>query len=582
MFYNITIKKQSKLMGAFSLIFGELVVEKVDVGEYEQQLQALVDRFVVATSFEEQDAVLQDANQLKAAFISLGSLTYFRYMVDTTDPQNQEKMNAIRELEPILEERLSRLNASLLLSEHRSQLEGKWGRQLFRLAEIAQKKVSSEVVQDLQEESKWSNQYLQVIGSAKIHFDGEERTIPQMGPYLSSTDRAVRLRAYKATENWYASKEAEFDQIMGELIRVRTTIAKKLGYVSFVDVGYARMQRMDYGREQVERFRAQVKTSLVPLVAALKERQRKRLGVDVLRFHDETVQFQTGNAKLGGDAEWVIARTQQMFAEMSPETNAFFTAMLKHEMMDLLSKKGKMSGAFAGCLPVQEMPYIFANFRGTKKDVEDFIHEAGHAFQMYQSRHFKVVDYYFPSSDACEIHSKGMELLSHPWMELFFAEDAEKFTYAHLSQFVEEICYVCAVDEFQHVLYEHPELTPTERKRKWREIEREYQPWQNYEGYESLEQGSYWHRQQHIFNFPFYYIDYALAGICALQLWAKANHDRAGVWQDYLNLCASGGSKSFLGLVAVANVISPFEDGCVEEVIGGLEQWFAGIDDAAL
>lgn len=167
-------------------------------------------------------------------------------------------------------------------------------------------------------------------------------------------------------------------------------------------------------------------------------------------------------------------------------------------------------------------------------------------------------------------------------MELFFEHEVDKYRFEHLASGLIFIPYGVSVDEFQHFVYANPEATPAERKQVWREIERKYLPHRNYENNSYLEQGGFWHKQGHIFGSPFYYIDYTLAQICAFQFWKRSREDYAAAWADYLNLCRQGGSKSFTELVAIAGLISPFEEGCVTSVIGTIEEWLDSVDDTAL
>jgi M3 family oligoendopeptidase len=227
-------------------------------------------------------------------------------------------------------------------------------------------------------------------------------------------------------------------------------------------------------------------------------------------------------------------------------------------------------------------PFIFANFNGTSGDIDVLTHEVGHAFQVYESRHFEVPEYGFPTMEACEIHSMSMEFFTWPWMELFFQEDTEKYRFNHLASALQFIPYGVAVDEFQHFVYGNPEATPDERKAEWRKIEKKYLPHRNYEENEYLERGGFWQKQSHIFRSPFYYIDYTLAQICAFQFWKRMNEDYPTAWTDYLKLCQQGGSRSFVELVKYAGLISPFEDGCVVSVMGNIEDWLNGVDDTKL
>jgi M3 family oligoendopeptidase len=256
--------------------------------------------------------------------------------------------------------------------------------------------------------------------------------------------------------------------------------------------------------------------------------------------------------------------------------------MIDRDLMDLVAKKGKESGGYCTFIDNYESPYIFSNFNGTSGDIDVLTHEAGHAFQVFTSRNIGIPEYVWPTFESCEIHSMSMEFFTWPWMELFFKEQTDKYKFAHLSSGLLFLPYGVAVDEFQHAVYENPEMTPAERKAAWKKIEEIYLPHRDYDGNSYLEAGAFWQRQGHIYSSPFYYIDYTLAQICAFQFWKRSREDHDAAWKDYLHLCQLGGSKSFTKLVADANLISPFEEGCVESVIGTIEEYLNNVDDSAL
>ncbi|TCL49249.1 M3 family oligoendopeptidase [Thermolongibacillus altinsuensis] len=365
-------------------------------------------------------------------------------------------------------------------------------------------------------------------------------------------------------------------------MKVRTNMAKKLGFENFVELGYARLGRTDYNAEMVAKFREQVKEFIVPIAVKLRERQQERIGVDKLKYYDEAFAFKTGNPTPKGDAKWIIENGKKMYQELSPETDEFFRFMIDHELMDLVAKKGKASGGYCTYIENYKAPFIFSNFTGTSSDIDVLTHEAGHAFQVYESRHFEIPEYNWPTLEACEIHSMSMEFFTWPWMELFFKEDTEKYKFNHLSSALLFLPYGVAVDEFQHFVYENPDITPAERKQAWREIEKKYMPTRDYDGNDYLERGGFWQRQSHIYTTAFYYIDYTLAQICAFQFWKRSRENYKEAWNDYVKLCREGGSKPFTELVRVANLISPFEDGCVQSVVGEIECWLNSVDDKQL
>ncbi|MBP2078826.1 M3 family oligoendopeptidase [Oceanobacillus polygoni] len=332
----------------------------------------------------------------------------------------------------------------------------------------------------------------------------------------------------------------------------------------------------------VANFRKQVRDYIVPLATKLYEKQAARIGVDSLKFYDENFQFKSGNAKPKGSPDWIIENGKKMYQELSDETNEFFQFMLDRNLMDLEAKKGKEAGGYCTFIEDYEAPYIFANFNGTSGDIDVLTHEAGHAFQVYTSRNLKVPEYIFPTSEAAEIHSMSMEFITWPWMELFFKEDTDKYKYSHLADGLQFLPYGVAVDEFQHLVYENPDWTPEQRKDAWKKLEEVYLPHRDYDGNAYLTSGGYWQRQGHIYDIPFYYIDYTLAQICAFQFWKKSRENHKEAWEDYLNLCKQGGSQSFLSLVKTAKLNSPFEEGTVEAVIKTIEDWFESVDDKAL
>ncbi|MCR2806891.1 M3 family oligoendopeptidase [Paenibacillus soyae] len=562
--------------------FSEYTYERPEVKAFEAKFKELLAAFEAADSYEKQDEAMTGLNKLRSEFDTMQTIASIRHSIDTTDEFYKAEQDFFDENGPVVQEYITDYYRSLVGSKFREQLEAKWGRQLFQLAELSLKTFSPEVIEDLQQENKLTTAYTKLIASAKIPFEGEERTLAQLAPFQQSTDRGMRKRAAEASSGFMAENEAEFDRLYDELVKTRARIAKKLGFESFVELGYARMQRTDYSAEMVAKFREQVLEYIVPAASKLKERQRSRIGVDDLLYYDENLAFLSGNATPKGDPDWIVANGKKMYAELSPETDAFFQFMQDNELMDLVAKKGKQGGGYCTYLSEHQAPYIFSNFNGTSGDIDVLTHEAGHAFQVYESRDYAVPEYAFPTYEACEIHSMSMEFFTWPWMDLFFKEEADKYRFDHLAGALIFIPYGVTVDEFQHFVYANPDATPAERKQAWREIEKKYLPHRNYADNSYLEAGGFWHKQGHIFNSPFYYIDYTLAQICAFQFWKKMHEDREAAWNAYVDLCRLGGSRSFTELVSAAGLISPFEDGCVSSVIGTIENWLEGVDDKAL
>lgn len=551
-----------------------------DLDKIAEQFEELLMKFNEAKSFDEQNKIMSEINKIRSNVDTMENLVYIRHSINTEDEFYAKEKDFLDENMPKYKNLVSKFYKELVKSKFREELERAWGKQIFTLAEMELKTFSEEIMEDLVKESKLVTEYDKLIASAKIYFEGEERNLSQMAPFMQSKDRAMRKRAYEAYTSFFKENESKFDEIYDKLVKVRTTMAKKLGYENYVAMGYARMARSDYDDKMVSNYRKQVYEDLVPVVVELKDRQRKRLGLSELKYYDEPLEYTTGNATPKGEPEWIVENGKKMYKELSKETDEFFTFMVERELLDLVSKKGKMSGGYCTYISDYKSPFIFSNFNGTSGDVDVLTHEAGHAFQTYLSRDFEVPEYNFPTYEACEIHSMSMEFITWPWMELFFEDEVDKYKFSHLSGAVNFIPYGVTVDEFQHFVYENPEATPAERKAKWREIEKKYLPFRDYEDNDFLNRGGYWFRQGHIFGTPFYYIDYTLAQVCAFQFWIKINQNREKAWEDYIRLCKAGGSKSFLELVELANLENPFIDGTIKKVVGPIKEWLDKIDDS--
>lgn len=562
--------------------FEEFQYKRPNVEEIEKEVSVLLEQFDSAESADEQNKVMHEINKIRNDFSTMLNICYVRHTIDTLDEFYQVENDFFDEATPMMQKVSTTFYKHLVASKYRDELERKWGKHLFNLAELELKTFSPEVIEDLQTENKLSSEYTKLVASAKIHFEGEERTLAQLYPFTISKDRATRKAASELYYGFFADNTDKFDEIYDKLVKVRTTIAHKLGYENYVGLGYDRMLRTDYGANDVKKFRDQVKEYIVPLATKLKEEQRDRIGVDALYYYDEGYNFKTGNPEPKGSPEWIVENGKTMYSELSPETDEFFNFMIDNHLMDLVAKSGKASGGYCTYINNYKAPFIFSNFNGTSGDIDVLTHEAGHAFQVYSSSHFEVPEYNWPTYEACEIHSMSMEFFTWPWMEKFFKEDTEKYKYSHLSDALLFLPYGVAVDEFQHFVYENPNATPKERKDAWRQLELKYLPHRNHEDNDYLNQGGFWQRQGHIFNSPFYYIDYTLAQICAFQFWKRSRENMEDAWKDYNHLCKQGGSMPFTQLVKVANLDSPFEQGSVQSVVKEIEEYLNSVDHKSL
>ncbi len=566
--------------------FRDFTYQRPDVEKYKEYFENQLTKLENAMNCEAQIEAIHEINILRDEFDTMGRLANIRYTINTMDEFYLSEKKYIDSVMPMLKDYDTRFYKLLIKSKFRKKLEEKIGKHLFNLAEIAVKTFAPEIEEDMIKISDLTTEYRQLMASAKIMFEGEERNLSGFGPFTSSTDRAMRKKASETKWSFFKDNAEQFDRIYDDLVKARDTMAKKLDYKNYIELAYTNLKRTDYNADDVAAYRKQILETIVPVVQKLREKQKNRLGLDKLYYYDEGIHFPTGNATPKGTIQETLDNTLKMYNELSPETAEFFQHMYNTELMDLENKKGKAVGGYCTFLKLFASPFIFSNFNGTEDDIRVLTHEAGHAFQGYSSKDFEISEYVNPTLEACEIHSMSMEFITWDWMDLFFKEDTNKFKYFHLVRALEFLPYCVAVDEFQHWVYENVDVTPKERNAKWREIEHKYLPSKDYEDNALLEEGRFWQQQRHIYEKPFYYIDYGLAQVCAFQFWKKINSsskkEHTAALKDYIKLCKAGGSQSFLDLLDYANLESPFKKDTVKKAIKPIVAYIESIDDSSL
>ncbi len=546
----------------------EAPYERLDIPAAIKRVENYTDRLKKAASAEEACQVLADYIPDERRVATVLALSSIRSTQNTADEVYEGEEQYYAEATPALMEKLNYMYKAMLESPYRPQLEERFGKVAFINAEIALKTISTEVLPLLKEESLLEIEYQKLQGSLTVEFRGETYPVTKMGRFKTSPDRQTRKEAVEAEGRAYLSKAAEYDDIYDKMVKVRTEIAKKLGYSNFTPLGYLRMTRNSYDEKMVDNFRRQVKEKIVPLVSQLKKKQAQRLGIDKVAFYDDTVMTLEGNPKPIIEDEELYKAGVEMYRRLDPKTAAMINRMDEMGAFDLYSRENKMSGGYCSILPDYETPFIFANFNGTAGDVEVFTHEGGHAFAFAMMMDDKnLLNISEPTLESCEVHSMSMEFICWPHLETFYGDKAEKARLIHLIGALEFLPYGCMVDEFQHIVYNNPDLTPTQRHEKWAELEKQYRPYIDFEDIPFYSQGRTWQRQLHIYTNPFYYIDYCLAQTVALEIWEiMATKGWQAAWDAYMAYTVQGGSRTFVGLVEHAGLKSPFEDGALDGV----------------
>lgn len=550
--------------------FSDIEYKRPDLAAALEENKAYLTRLRGAKSFDEAKALYLEALKTGEAISTMYTVASIRHDLDTRDKFYAAEMDYYNEnmpaFGPLAKEETEIILSSPFLAEFKTML----GEQAIREMEATKRLESEAIVPDRVEEAKLSQEYSEIAAQCVTEFDGETCNFYGLLKHMQSTNRDERRRAFESWAALYESVSAKLDGIYDKLVAVRVRMAKKLGFKNYIEMAYLERGRFDYKPEDVARFRSYVRDYVTPACAKLFEKQKARLGIDALHYYDEALLFPEGNENPQGDMETLVGKALDMYRKMSPETGRFFDFMTEHRMFDLESRPGKHMGGYCTFLEDYRSPFIFSNFNGTSADVDVLTHEAGHAFEAFTASQCQpLLRMVWSSSEINEIHSMTMEHFAYPYMESFF-ENADKYRYYHLTDAFRSIPYLVSVDEFQHRVFEKPEMTAEERYAVWREIEKTYMPWRDYDGCEFLEKGGFWMQKQHIFLYPFYYVDYALAQMCAFQYYDRMKTDRAAAWADYYRLCQAGGSRGYFELLGVGKLDNPFREETVRRVVSSV------------
>ncbi len=563
------------------LKFSEYKYEPIDMPKVKTEFEKLIQEFQTAKTAKAALAKVAEINEFRKGVSTMFALANVRFTINTNDKYYAAENDANDQKSPEYTALVNQYYQALVTSPYKDHLVKKFGPLLFDSIAISLKTFDPKIVEDMKVENKLCSDYTKLIAGAKIKFRGQTYNLKGISKLTQDSDRTTRAAAYRSMSRWLEKHSEQFDHIYDELVKVRDSMAHKLGYANFIELGYYRLGRTDYTAVEVEGYRAQIYQSVVPYSKKLFHRQAKRLKLKGMKVYDYNLEFLSGNPTPKGDKDYLVNEAVKMYDEMSPQTSEFFHFMVDSELLDLETKPNKMSGGYMTTLDTYKAPFIFANFNGTSGDVDVLTHEVGHAFMGYRCRDVALIEYTQPTLEACEIHSMSMEFFAYPWMDKFFKEDTVKYKFSHLESTVTFLPYGAAIDEFQHFVYANPAVTPAERRAQWRLIEKKYLPHLKYPT-KFMDSGARWFLQGHVFQSPFYYIDYTLAQVCAFQFFNLMNSDRDLAWDKYLQLCDLGGSKSFTGLLKATKLINPFKKNSIKKILKPIKTYLDSIDDSQL
>lgn len=496
-------------------------------------------------------------------FSTAGALSNSRYTLNTRDEFYKAEKAYYDEAAPKAESLYVKYCDCILYSPFREELDKALNPLLIKKFEIAKKAHDPANIEDEQQENAIVTEYSDLMSQMLFDYKGKQVPLTIVRGDLSAKDRNTRREAMEAIGRGLEANADKLDDIFDRLVKIRDRQAKRIGLKSFIELGYYRMSRIDYDRAMVEKFRANVAKDIVPAVARMKEETAGRLGIEQMMLYDNDVYFATGNARPKPDAKGILAAGQEMYNEMNPEIGAFMKSMLDNEAFDVESREGKWGGGYCTSFDKYSQPFILANFNGSSDDVDVITHEFGHAYAFYHSALKKEYELQVGGMETAECHSMSMEFLSWKYMDKFF-DKPEDYKYKHICDSFCFIPYGCIVDEFQHIVYENPELTPAERNAEWNKLEQKYRPYLSTAGIPYLEQGTRWQYQMHIYEVPFYYIDYCLAQTVALGFLSESRRNYDKALEKYIDFVKAGGTKAFSQLVKEAGIANPFGEGTLK------------------
>ncbi|MDR3639117.1 MAG: M3 family oligoendopeptidase [Isosphaeraceae bacterium] len=535
--------------------------------EIEPWYRKLLERPIASP--EELEQWLADAGELNAAVAQEGAERYVAMTCQTDDPDREAAHLAfVRDIEPKLKPIQNDLRAKYLDSPHRAGLpkdryhvfdraqENR--RALFREANIPRETELAELEQ----------LYQKTIGAMTVFFEGQERTPAQMAPFLEETDRVRRRKAWELVAERRLADRDTLDDLFDRMAALRVAIAREAGFDNFVDYAFRLRERFDYGVEDTIQFHRAIERVVVPLAIDLQEERRKALAVETLRPWDLSVD-PLGRPPLRpfSDVEALAAGAESIFEGVDPDLGHQFAYLRAHGLLDLANRKGKAPGGYQTTLEDDRLPFIFMNAVGLDGDVRTLLHEGGHAFHALASRGEPLAAYRESPIEFCEVASMSMELLGARDLERFYDDDDAKRSYRQLLEGIVLILpWIATVDAFQHWTYTHPGHSREERRTAWTGLMDRFGGIVDWSGYEDARAHS-WHRQLHIFLYPFYYIEYGIAQLGALQVWRRALSDRAAAVADYRRALGIGGAQPLPDLFAAAGIRFAFDEATLEPLM---------------
>ena len=420
--------------------------------------------------------------------------------------------------------------------------------------------------------TKLDTKYDEICGAQIIEFDGEKKTIPQMAIYLENTDRSIRENAWRAVAERRFQDSEKLSEIFDEMIQIRHKIATNAGFEGYQQYMFAAMHRFDYTIDDCLEFHDSIESVCQPLRHKNDEDRKQKLGLEKLRPWDMGVDIR-GRSPLKPfkEVKEMVDGCSRIFHSMSKELGNYFDLLEANDCLDLDSRKGKAPGGYQYYLQKSRIPFIFMNAAGTQRNVETMIHEAGHAFHSFYSGHLQLIHERDAPIEFAEVASMSMELLTHPyWGEFYEGKDADRARRNHLEDIIAFMPWMATIDAFQHWIYANPEHTREERAAKWLELGKRFGPDIDMSGLNDIHEVS-WQRQGHLFGVPFYYVEYGIAQLGALQMWQYHRKDTKDALSRYKDGLSLGYTRGLTELFEASGLALSFSESHVSNLINEIE-----------
>ncbi len=513
-------------------------------------------------------AVLRDeVNAYFSEFYTMTGLSYIRHSLDVDDEFYGKEQDYYDENLSKLSAQMTEFHKAIVSSPHAAELDKTINPIIMQNMRASLRVMDEKIIAECVEENKLVTEYDKLLASVRYPWNGKNVTLSEMHGFCKDADRNVRKKAFTVIGETLLGIQDKLDDIYDRMVKVRTAMAKKMGFDNFVEMGDLRIGHIGYGRKQIAVFRDSVLNDVVPVLSELKATLAKRMGLDKVHLYDNDNYIDGGNIDPQGSAEDMFKAAQSMYDDMNGKLGAFFKQMCDADAIDYVSRAGKMSGGYAKMLYAYEQPFIFANFNGTMDDVGVLTHEFGHAYAFKRAAVNKIdIDLFVGGMETAETHSMSMEALCNKYNGNFYGDRADEATYQQIFDALNFLPYGVIVDYYQELVYSDPDMTPQQRRQLWLKLESQFRPYVEMSDIPFINVGGRWQYQKHVYESPFYYIDYCLSTCLALQFGELAAVDFDDALNRYLRLVEAGGTKNIDTLAHEAGIKSPFDNGALKEL----------------